>query len=300
MVLAKAMAELTAHTTDSPQDTASQEANAGWTGAAKLSFDYTDDRRTRLVSSWHQAPLKVQRALYPESARICHAVLLHTAGGMVGGDRLLIDISLAPQARVVLTTAAASKIYRMPTQEARQKVTIKIATGACLEWLPQETILFDQARLRQELMVQLEPEAGWLGWDIYRFGRTARGEQFHSGEWRSHTEVWQSGIPLWIDRQWLPGRPERIECPHGLGGYPVVGTLAWVGQPVETDLVRLLRSRWSGTHGEIGVTRLQQGVVCRYRGPSTQDVRQWFTQVWDDVRSYALGQSACLPRVWQL
>ena len=282
------------------QKAVAQGDPAGWTGGATLRFDCPDDARTRLASSWHQAPLKVQRALYPESAGICHAVLLHTAGGMVGGDRLRIDISLAPKARVVLTTAAASKIYRMPTLEARQKVAITVAAGACLEWLPQETILFNQARFRQNLKVQLEPGGSWLGWDIYRFGRTARGETFESGEWRSRTEVWQSGIPLWIDRQWLPGRTECLEHPHGLGGYPVVGTFAWVGQAVEPELVSLLRSRWSGACGEVGVTRLNRGVVCRYRGPSTQDVRQWFTQVWADVRSYALGQSACLPRVWQL
>jgi urease accessory protein len=273
-----------------------------WHGAVKLCYDYTP-AKTRLVSAWHQAPLKVQRAFYPEAEGICHTVLIHTAGGMAGGDCLTYKISLGPQARAVLTTAAASKIYRMPAQGAEQKIEIDLAEGACLEWLPQETIVFNQARYRQSLKVNLAPGAGWLGWDIYRFGRTASGEQFLEGQWRSHAEVWQSGVPLWIDRQWLPGGRPCLDHPHGLDGYPVVGTLAWVGQPVEPDFVKTLRSRWvdsGNTLGEVGVTRLQQGVVCRYRGPSTQDVRHWFTQVWHDVRSYALGQSACLPRVWQL
>lgn len=277
-----------------------------WSGAVKLHYDY-DSSRTRLVSSWHQAPLKVQRAFYPEAKGVCHTVLIHTAGGMAGGDTLSYGISLGPHARAVLTTAAAGKIYRMPTQSALQQINISVAAGACLEWLPQETILFNQANFKQTVKVDLAPGAGWLGWDIYRFGRTARGERFLQGEWRSQTEVWQSGIPIWIDRQWLPGDRQFLDHPHALGGYPVVGTLVWIGQSVTTDLVKILRSRWSecchrnrDSQSEAGVTRLQQGVVCRYRGQSTQEVRDWFMQAWSDVRSYALGQSACLPRVWQL
>jgi urease accessory protein len=227
-------------------------------------------------------------------------VLIHTAGGVAGGDRLSADISLEPQAHAVLTTAAASKVYRMPTQGAEQIITADLGEGACLEWLPQETILFNQARFNQHVRVNLAPGARWLGWDICRFGRTACGEKFLEGEWRSHTEVRQLGVPLWVDRQWLSGGQPRLDHPHGLGGYPVVGTLAWVGQSVEPELVKRLRSCWTSDPGEAGVTRLQQGVVCRYRGPSTHDVREWFTQVWNEVRSYALGQPACLPRVWQL
>ncbi len=273
--------------------------STGWQGSITLRYD-CPDLKTRLISTWNQAPLKVQRPFYPESGT-CHTVLIHTAGGMAGGDRLTYDIALAPKAHVVLTTAAASKIYRMPAQGAEQVITLDIAEDACLEWLPQETIVFNQAKFKQTLKVNLASGAKWLGWDVYRFGRTARGEQFLEGQWRSHTEVWQSGVPLWIDRQYLPGGQPSLEHPHGLGGYPVVGTLVWVGQSVEKDLIETLRSRWPQDKlGEVGVTRIQQGLVCRYRGPSTHDVREWFTQVWNDVRSYALGQPACPSRVWQL
>lgn len=269
-----------------------------WCGAVRLDYD-KPDHKTRLYRSWHQAPIKVQRPFYPESEAICHTVLIHTAGGMVGGDRLTYDVSLAPGARAVVTTAAASKIYRTLAQPTEQNVTLNIAEGACLEWLPQETILFNQAQFKQTLRVNLGHGASWLGWDIYRLGRTARGEQFLEGQWRSHSEVWQAGVPLWVDRQRLHGSPNTVNHPHALGGCPVIGTLVWVGQPVEKSLVEQLRSRWGGT-GEMGVSRIQQGIVCRYRGSSTREVRAWFTQVWNDVRFYALGQTACLPRVWQV
>jgi urease accessory protein len=272
-----------------------------WEGTVVLHYDLAGDK-TRLAKVWHQAPLKVQRPLYPEAKGICHTILIHTAGGMVGGDRLIYRLTLARQTHAVVTTAAASKIYCAQDKTTEQVIEIDIAENAYLEWLPQETILFNQARFKQTLKVNLGPKAAWLGWDIYRFGRTARGERFVVGEWRSHTEVWQAGVPLWIDRQWLPASQQMIDHPHGLNQCPVVGTLAWIGQEVDRDFVQQLRDLWTqlGLEGEIGVTRVQQGLICRYRGQSTSEVRQWFTQVWNHVRSYALGQPACPVRVWQV
>jgi urease accessory protein len=300
--------------TESPSEddgASSQSSNASpkskgdnsnpWEGAVTLTYDRVQDK-TRLAKIWHQAPLKVQRPFYPEAPSICHTILIHTAGGMIGGDRLLYRLALAPESHAVVTTAAASKIYCAQAKTAEQVIEIDIAEHACLEWLPQEAILFDRARFKQTLKVNLGPNATWLGWDIYRFGRTARGERFVEGEWRSHAEVWQAGVPLWIDRQWLPASPHTIDHPHGLNRCPVVGTFAWIGQAVERDFVQALRELWTqlGLQGEIGVTRVQKGVICRYRGQSTAEARQWFTQVWNHVRSYALGQPACPVRVWQV
>jgi urease accessory protein len=273
----------------------------GWHGSVRLQYDRVQ-AKTRLASAWYQAPLKVQRPFYPESDSICHTVLIHTAGGMVDGDRLCYQVNLAPEAHAVITTAAASKVYRNPEQGTEQVIELNLEPGAFLEWFPQETILFNAAQFKQTLRVNLAPGARWLGWDIYRFGRTARGERFLEGQWRSHTEVWRGGVPLWIDRQQLPGNAQILDHPHGLNRCSVVGTLAWLGQSVERELIQALRSRWTQANfpGEVGITRLQQGLLCRYRGHSTADVRQWFTQVWNDVRFYALGQIACPPRVWQI
>jgi urease accessory protein len=277
------------------------DESASWRGAIRLHYDVVD-AKTRLAEVWHQAPLKVQRPLYPESNGICHTILIHTAGGMVGGDRLNYRLTLAPHAHAVVTTAAASKIYGAQGKKTEQVIDIDIGENAYLEWLPQEAIIFNQAQFQQTLRVNLAPKASWLGWDIYRFGRTARGERFLEGQWRSQTEVWRGGVPLWIDRQHLPGNPSVLAHPHGLNQCPVVGTLVWMGREVDRDLVQQLRDSWTqlGLSGEVGVSRLQEGVICRYRGQSTAEVRQWFTQVWNHVRFYALGQSACPMRVWQV
>jgi urease accessory protein len=287
--------------TGDPPSHSSKAFDNRWEGTVTLHYDRVGDK-TRLAKVWHQAPLKVQRPFYPEALGICHTILIHTAGGMVGGDRLIYHLTLAPHTHAVVTTAAASKIYCAQNKITEQVIEIDIAEQAYLEWLPQETIVFNQAKFKQALKVNLGLKATWLGWDIYRFGRTARGERFVEGDWRSHTEVWQGGVPLWIDRQWLPASQQMIDHPHGLNQCSVVGTLVWMGQEVDRDFVEQLRELWKnlGLEGEIGVTRVQKGVVCRYRGQSTSDVRQWFTQVWNHVRSYALGQLACPVRVWQV
>ncbi|MBW4559584.1 MAG: urease accessory protein UreD [Mojavia pulchra JT2-VF2] len=270
----------------------------GWHG--KLNLVYADRQNaTQLIYNHQQAPLKVQRPFYPEGEKVCHSVILHTAGGVVGGDRLSLDFHLQPHAQALITTAAASKIYRSSGQQARQIIDIKVDAGACLEWLPQETILFNSAIYRQDLRVELATTANWLGWEITRLGRTARGEKFLQGEWRSHTEIWQQGVPLWIDRQYLLGSEEVFHSPHGLAGQPIVGSLVWVGNAVDSEIVEKARNLWHGA-GQAGVTLLQHGLLCRYRGASTSEVRNWFTAVWQMLRVKFLSRGSCVPRVWQV
>lgn len=269
-----------------------------WHGSLNLVYAQHQEK-TQVISSQMKAPLKVQRPFYPEDG-ICHSVVLHTAGGIVGGDRNELSFHLQPNAQALITTATASKIYRSNGLQALQNIRMQVDADAYLEWLPQETIVFDGAIYRQDLHVELAPGAKWLGWEITRFGRTARKERFLTGDWKSHTEVWQQGVPLWIDRQWLPGGEKIIDSFHGLAGFPIVGSLAWIGQAVEPEIVekaRILFPYNSSSQG--GVTRLPMGLLCRYRGSSTTEVRNWFTEVWQLLRFLLVERSICLPRVWQ-
>lgn len=271
---------------------------AGWHG--KLNLVYANRQNTtQLIYNHHQAPLKIQRPFYPEGQQVCHSVILHTAGGIVGGDRLSSNFHLQPNTQALITTAAASKIYRSNGLQARQNIDIQIDADACLEFLPQETILFNGANYRQDLRVELAPRGSFLGWEITRFGRSARGEKFLQGEWRSHTEIWQQGVPLWIDRQFLPGNAEIFHSPHGLFGQPIVGSLVWVGHPVSAEILEKARSSFT-SHSLIGVTQLEHGLLCRYRGASTSEVRNWFTAVWQILRTSFLSRGSCIPRVWQI
>lgn len=282
-----------------------------WHGHLKLDYAQREEK-TILDRVFVQAPLKVQRPFYPE-AGTCHTVMLHTAGGVVGGDRLSLQVNLQPQTHALITSAAAAKIYRSNGQEAQQTTHIQIGESACLEWFPQETIVFDGAQYSQQLKVELEPGAIWIGWEITRLGRSARGERFDGGDWRSKTEVWQNERLLWVDPQRIQGGHKMMTSLHGLAGYPVIGSFALVGREVSPDLVRAARAAWyvdreqpeeslislpESAH-QIGVTRLTYGLLCRYRGNSTLEARKWFMRVWDLVRQETLGRSICVPRVWQ-
>ena len=104
---------------------------------------------------------------------------------------------------------------------------------------------------------------------------------------------------MWIDRQWLRGSEETFHSPHGLAGKPIVGSLVWIGGAVSGEIVEKMRILWDG-EGEAGVSRLQHGLLCRYRGSSTSEVRNWFINVWQLLRVSFLNRGNCIPRVWQL
>lgn len=277
----------------------------GWQGIAHLAYQMRANKCTP-HQTFTQAPLKVQKPLYPEGYGICHSTLVHTAGGMVGGDRLDIVLEMGPDCRTLLTTAAANKIYGgQPTVnpgqrlQVEQTVSLSLAPNSCLEWFPQETIAFNQACYHQNIRIDLAPGAIWCGWDMMRFGRSARGEKFEQGEVRSRLSIWQDQVPLWIDHQCLIGGSSALDSLNGLAGYPVVGTFALVGKLPEPDQVNSLRILWDAENpGDIGVTRLQQGLLCRYRGPSSQAARRWFVTVWQALRPWYLGTPATVPRVW--
>lgn len=271
-----------------------------WEGILELEYRHREGE-TLISHQRTQAPLKLQCPFYPEGKAICHSVILHTAGGIVGGDRLSQTLHLHPHSQVFITTPAATKIYRSNGKTAHQTVTLSVEANAILEWFPQETIVFNGAQYHPKIRVELGENALWLGWDITRFGRSARGEEFLQGEWRSQTEIWRKGVPLWVDRQYLRGNPEILHSYNGLNGYPLVGTLVWMGKPVPPDIIAQARNAGHELSGETGVTQLQeQGLICRYRGNSTAEVRQWFTMVWHLLRQSGLGRLPIKPRIWSV
>ncbi len=333
----------------SPLESATLPQPAGWTGELRLHYSHSD-RGTTLRQSYATAPLHMLRPFYPEGPEVCHSILLHNAGGIVGGDRLEYDIHLDEAAQVLLTSASAGKVYKSQGPCAYQTTRITVAAGACVEWLPQETIVFNAAQFCQSLRVDLEPGGLWMGWDITRFGRTAGGERMVVGDWRSLTEVWQAGQPLWIDRQWLPASEAIWQSPHGLAEQPVVASFALLGVEVDPWVIQSIRQAWEqqdqGTEGitaissvpqrpwmqsaispngpqsqidscpnietgsqigdnkhnlsraQIGITRLQKGLLCRYRGRSTIEAKQRLQLAWAIVRRTYCQRPPYHPRVW--
>ncbi len=272
-----------------------------WRGSLDLRFANLSGK-TFPQRAYTTSPLRIQRPFYPAAApNNCQSVIVHTAGGMVGGDQLDMEIAAEANTQALITTAAAHKVYRTEDDWAKQTIRLTVGTGAYVEWLPQELILFNGGRFQQTIRVELEPGGVWIGWDVTRFGRSARGETLTHGQWRSQTEIWQQGTPLWIDRQQLKGGTEVLNSYHGLAGYPVVGTFLVLGQTIESEHIQAIRTLIQAqktTPGEVGITQLDQGLAVRYRGPSSQMARQYFMHIWQYLRMETLGLKAYIPRVW--
>ncbi len=258
------------------------------------------------------APLKIQRAFQQPDGR-CELPLLHTAGGLVGGDRIGVRASLEPGSRVLLTSVAAQKVYgsvgrsRQAPQGrwAQQELEFQLAAGSDLEWLPQELVLFADGLFEQTCRVELEPGASWLGAEVVRLGRSAAGEGLGQGRWRSQLEIrrLQGPASRWelVDRLELGGT--SLEGDHGLAGQAVFGSLVWVApEPLAAAeleaLASLCRDDRAGLEGEMACGPLDQGLVARYRGPSSQAARYWFTRLWARIRQQRGLASPQLPRVW--
>jgi urease accessory protein len=221
-----------------------------WQGQIDLQFRL-DGEKTLLQKSYAQAPLKIQRPFYPES-NLCHTVILHSAGGMVGGDRLSYKIHLAPASQALITTAAAAKIYRSAGEFAQQQIAIQLDRDAYLEWLPQDTIIFNSALYAQKLRVDLAEGAVFCAWEIVRLGRSARSERFIEGCWQTALEVWKNGQPLWIDRQQITG--DQWKSLQAAAGQPILGLLVWLGESVGAEVVARIRALESQPQSESGAS----------------------------------------------
>ncbi|HEX6141822.1 MAG TPA: urease accessory protein UreD [Geminicoccaceae bacterium] len=193
-------------------------------GSARLSLAGRAGR-TVLAGLFQQGSLRVFRPR-PAPGDIANVVLLNTSGGLVGGDRLEVRAEIGPGAAAVITSQAAEKVYRSLGRDAAFDAHLDLVGNAWLEWLPQETILFDGARLRRALRIDLAPEARLIAGDILVFGRRARGERFRSGCLVDRWEVRIGGRLVWADVLRLDGVESQIEAPFGFAGAGACA--AWI------------------------------------------------------------------------
>ena len=270
----------------------------GWRAHLELGFEVRVPG-TVLVRNRHHGPLLVQKPLYPEGADTCHVAVLHPPGGVAAGDRLHIDAALDGGARVLLTTPGATKWYRSAGAVAHQHVRFVVATDAILEWLPREGILFNGSNTSTSLDVTLAQHAGYVGWDITSFGRRASGERWASGRLRMRSAIRRAGRLLWSETADLDAAGGFAAASVGLAGFTVCGTMAVAGYEIEDGLLgacRRVRPDVAGSRS--GITRLPSVLIARYLGDSTEEVFDWFTELWTLLRPVLSERAACAPRVW--
>jgi urease accessory protein len=274
----------------------------GWLGRLELRLEHDASAgATRLTGNRHVGPLLVQRPFYPEGRALPHLYLLHPPGGVVGGDRLEILIEVGAKAGALSTTPAAQKLYRSSGAEAVQENLLRLERGATLEWLPSEVIVFDGANVSISTRVSLAAEAAFIGWEIGCFGRVSRGEAFSRGRLFQRFELEREGVPLLIERYSVRGGSPFLSAPWGLGGRPVVATLCAVPRrpaPL-ADLVAALRADLPVEPDlTSSVTSLDEALVVRVLGRSTERVRALLSRAWATLRPALLDRTAIPPRIW--
>jgi len=268
----------------------------GW--HARLDLGYQrNGGRTVLTARAHHGPLIVQKSLYPEGESVCQNVIIHPPGGMVGGDSLAVNVDAGPHTHVQLTTPGAAKCYRTAGPFARQRICLRVAHGAILEWLPQETIVFDAAKVELEIAIELDHDAGLMGWDVVCLGRSAAGERFDRGVLRQRLTLTRDGVPAFVERALLYGGAPMLASPIGLHGNPVFGTF-FAAAPSITDTMLESCRRVTAMSGEGAVTRLPGVLVGRYRGASARAARHYFVELWRQLRPALAFRAAVLPRIW--
>ena len=265
----------------------------GWQAGLRLGFR-AGSHRTVLAERQHHGPLAVQRPFYPEG-EVCHVYLLHPPGGVVGGDSLAIDVQLEQGAQALVTTPGATKFYRSAGARARQTQTITVHDGARLEWLPQENIFFPGAEVELETRVELMGNARLALWEIQCLGRPVIGEGFDSGHIDSRLSISRDGRPLISERLRVDAKNRaRLSL---MAGLAVGGTLL-ITDAGEAVVVACRDLLFAGGTDHAGASLIEDILVVRYLGNSTERARRLFTGIWQKLRADTLGYPPGVPRIW--
>lgn len=274
-----------------------------WHGRLALDYD-RDDRGGTRARSRHHGPMRVLASLYPEGPAVCHHVLIHPPGGLVGGDVLELELALAGGSHAVITTPGATRFYRSAGNTALQQVQARLAPGARLEWLPQETICHAATRAENRLRFTLDGDAEMIGWDLLALGLPASGEAFDRGH--VHQQIELPGV--WLERARIDGQDHRLlDSPLGWAGRRVLATL-WFsrGEPLPAALrASLLDAARSITDGDsLGPTAActsphERCVVLRALAARVEPAMALLARVRAAWRRTAWSLDPHPPRIWR-
>ncbi len=266
-------------------------------GAAEVGFAGAGAAALRHL--YQRDPMRVLFPAQP-AAEPPVAALVTTSGGLVGGDRIDVAASVDDGAAAVVTAQAAEKVYRSTGPDCHIAVTLRAAAGSWLEWLPQETILFDGARLRRTVRIDCAPTGRVLAGEFLVLGRAASGERLTRGLVREAWEVRRGAALAWADALHMDGDIAAVVThPAGLGGAGAVACAVYVADDARArlDLARrLLAENPGGVRA--GATVVNGVLVVRWLAARSAALRQAFATFWTGFRAEAAGFAARLPRLW--
>lgn len=270
---------------------------------ARLDIDYAVQQQRTVARHSHNGPLRLLQSLYPEGDAVCHNVLVHPPGGLVGGDTLDIRISAGATAHALITTAGATRFYRTAGEPAVQRTDITLTDQVRLEWLPLEAIAFNDCMAENYLRLRVGPQAECMGWDITALGLPGAALPFVQGSFLQHIEV--PGV--WLERGLLDANDARLmNGPLGLVGHRCLASLFFV---TGTPLARSRREAGLALAREVitahglcqsaGATCPNgQVIVVRVLSPLVEPAVDLLRQVWRVWRQHFWQLPAPAPRIW--
>lgn len=281
-----------------------------------LSLNYSRDGERTIALDRHNGPLRVLQRLYPEGDAVCHHVLVHPPGGIVGGDVLEVDATLQAGTHALITTPGATRFYRSSGAPARQSVTARLAPGARLEWLPLETIAYQNCLADNHLRFELDAGAEMIGWDLLALGLPAAAQHFDAPGCEQGRYTQCVELPgVWLERGTVQAHDRLLlDSPLGWAGHRVMGTL-WLaaGSALAPQRRTALLDAARGvidaaqppdvaptTACHAGATSPhEQVVVVRALADRVEPLMQMLSTIWGQWRETAWQRPPCPPRIWR-
>ena len=273
------------------------------TWQAQLQLDYRLEGARTVARHEHSGPLRVLQSLYPEGDAVCHNVLVHPPGGLVGGDTLDLSVTAGGDAHGVITTPGATRFYRSSGEPAQQHTRITLSDRARLEWLPLETLCYNNCRAENHLTLDLAPQAEFMGWDVTALGLPHAQQPFVEGNYLQHIEL--PGV--WLERGHIRADDHRLmNGPLGLAGHRCLASLFFVaGTGLERgrraralELAREAIAAHALRHTAGATSPDGQVVVVRVLAPLVEPAMDLLRQVWAGWRQHFWARPAVNPRIW--
>lgn len=275
----------------------------GW--QARLRLDLRREGERSVARYEHEGPLRLLQTLYPEGDGISHHVLVHPPGGLVGGDRLDVDIDVGPGAHGLLTTPGASRFYRSEGELAVQHTRLRVAAGGRFEWLPLEALCYSGCLAENRLEMDLAPGAEMVGWDLCALGLPASGQPFVKGQVLQHLALGNA----WLERGRIDAADASLmDGPLGLAGQRCLATVWWacgdaIGaarreQALETARDCIAAHGLAPTAG--ATSPCDQVVVVRVLAPVVEPAMALLRAIRASWRPVLWNLEGVAPRTWAL
>ncbi|WP_372827608.1 urease accessory protein UreD [Polaromonas sp.] len=272
---------------------------------ATLSLDYSLQAGKTIAHFRHDGPLRILQSLYPEGDAVCHNVLVHPPGGLVGGDTLDIAVTVASGCHGLITTPGATRFYKSLGEKALQRARLQLEAGARAEWLPMEALCYSGCLAENHLTLDLAPGAELMGWDVTALGLPSAGQPFAEGSFCQHIEL--PGI--WLERARIRADDQLLmDSPLGLAGQRCIATLFFAsGSKLERrrrelalDVARQVMEAHPSSQHAGATSPDAQIVVVRVLAPLVEPAMGVLKQVWKAWRQHLWNQTAPSPRIWSV